>query len=232
LPKGDHPIFSGQHSPFLVLALFSKVLAKPQPDWPPNTVVTGFPFFDKKTDEGLPGEIRKFVDSGPPPVVFTLGSSAVWTAGDFFVESVNAIEQLGMRAILLVGDKSKLSPGELPPNVAAFDYAPYSELLPHTALTVHQGGIGTTAQALRSGRPMLVVPFSHDQPDNARRVKELGVAVVVPRAKYRADRIVKELRELLANPAYQTNAEAVADVIRTETPEVTACDEIEKTFFS
>jgi rhamnosyltransferase subunit B len=116
--------------------------------------------------------------------------------------------------------------------VIAVDYAPYGDLLPQAALTIHQGGIGTTGQALRSGRPMLVVPFSHDQPDNARRVKELGVARVIPRSKYRADRIVKELREMMANPAYQKNSEAVANEIRAETPEITACDAIEKTFFS
>ena len=46
LPPGGDPIFEGQHSPDLVLAMFSEVLGKPQPDWPPNTRVTGFAFYD------------------------------------------------------------------------------------------------------------------------------------------------------------------------------------------
>ena len=46
LPPGGHPLFEGQHSPSLVLALFSRSMAAPQPDWPAQTVVTGFPFYD------------------------------------------------------------------------------------------------------------------------------------------------------------------------------------------
>src|SRR5437868_6688497 len=46
LAPGGHPAFEGANSPFLVLALFSKVFAEPQPDWPAQTVVTGFPFYD------------------------------------------------------------------------------------------------------------------------------------------------------------------------------------------
>ena len=41
LPPGRDPVFEGQHSPQLVLALFSRLLGQPQPDWPPNVVVTG-----------------------------------------------------------------------------------------------------------------------------------------------------------------------------------------------
>jgi rhamnosyltransferase subunit B len=41
LPYRGIPVFEGQHSPLMVLAMFSKVLAAPQPDWPPNTHVTG-----------------------------------------------------------------------------------------------------------------------------------------------------------------------------------------------
>ena len=82
---------------------------------------------------------------------------------------------LGRRAVLLVGTELKNSlPDPLPAGVAAFDYAPFSELFPRAAAIVHQGGVGTTAQAMRAGRPMLVVPFSHDQPDNAERVEQAG----------------------------------------------------------
>src|SRR5262249_4169120 len=82
LGPGADPIFEGQHSPDLVLAMFSELLAAPQPDWPPNTRVTGFAFYDQ-LDKGkeMSPELKKFLDSGPPPIVFTLGSSAVRTAG-------------------------------------------------------------------------------------------------------------------------------------------------------
>ena len=65
------------------------------------------------------------------------------------------------------------------------EYAPYSALFPRAALVVHQGGVGTTAQCLRAGKPMLIMPYSHDQPDNARRMRRLKVARVIQRGTTR-----------------------------------------------
>lgn len=101
-PRVVDPLFDDGHSPTGVLAMFSPAFAAPQPDWPARTVATGFPFYDRATaDAGLPAELAVFLDAGPPPVVFTLGTSAVQTAGDFFAESLGAAERLGRRAVLL-----------------------------------------------------------------------------------------------------------------------------------
>ena len=78
-------------------------------------------------------------------------------AGDFYEESIKAAQQLGRRAVLLIGKTDK-APNVMDSSIYVTDYAPYSELLPRAAATVHQGGIGTTAQALRAGRPMIIVP--------------------------------------------------------------------------
>jgi len=92
------------------------------------------------------------------PLVFTLGSSAVVDAGPFYENSVAATKLLGRRAVLLVGKDPRNRPASLPDGVVAFAYAPYSELFPRAAAIVHQGGIGTTAQAMRSGRPCWSCP--------------------------------------------------------------------------
>ena len=57
LPRGANPFFA--HSPQLSLALFSKWLADRPPDWPPQTVVTGFPFYDR--GEAAPPELEQFL---------------------------------------------------------------------------------------------------------------------------------------------------------------------------
>ncbi len=226
-PPGADPLFEGQNSPDLVLALFSRHFARPQPDWPPQTVVAGFPFYDQDGAAGLSPELARFLDDGPPPIVFTLGTSAVLDAGRFYEESVEAARRLGRRAVLLVGRETNNRPATLPEGVVASDYAPYSEILPRAAAVVHQGGMGTTAQALRSGRPMLVVPFAHDQPDNADRAARLGVARVVPRARYSAARASRELGRLLGEPSYQARASDVAERILAEDGVGIACDALE-----
>jgi rhamnosyltransferase subunit B len=212
------------HSPALVLALFSRLLAAKQPDWPPQTVITGFPHFDG--GGGLPPGLARFLDDGPPPIVCTLGVSAAMVAGPFYRHSVAAAKLLGRRAVLILKDPRNRPPA-LPDGVAAFDYAPFSELFPRAAVIVHPGGIGTTGLALRSGRPMLVVPYSHDQPDNAERLARLGVARTISRQRYNPARAAAELRHLLDRPAYSVRASAVGEQVRQEDGVRAACDALE-----
>jgi UDP:flavonoid glycosyltransferase YjiC (YdhE family) len=151
----------------------------------------------------------------------------VWTAGDFFEESVNAAKELGHRAVLLCGSDAQVLAAKLPEGMMAADYAPYSEILPRARAVIHQGGIGTTAQVLRAGVPMLVVPFSHDQPDNAARVQRLGVARTLPRKDYNSRNAARELRALLEVGEYSERATEVGQVVRSEDAPRRACDLIE-----
>ena len=111
--------------------------------------------------EWLPEPVEEFLNAGAAPVVFTLGSAAVMTAGDFFAVAAEACERLGERAV------------------------------------VHQGGVGMVAQCLRAGKPMLIVPWSHDQPDNAWRMTRLGVGRTVRRSEWTVSRVCRELDTLL-----------------------------------
>lgn len=151
LPPTKNPIMEGKYSPYLVLSLISPVLATPQPDWPKNTVVTGFTFYDG--EQKLNPKLQEFLDTGEPPIVFTLGSAAVVVPGDFYQESIQATQALNRRAVLLIGNNPP--PENLPKNIIAVDYAPYSEIFSRACAIVHQGGIGTTAQALRSEHPTI-----------------------------------------------------------------------------
>jgi rhamnosyltransferase subunit B len=221
------PIIGDKFSPLLNLALFSKVLGAPQPDWHQPTVQTGFAFYDGKKDTGkMPEGLLEFLQAGEPPIVFTLGSAAVWDARNFFHDSADAAKKLNKRAVLILGENEP--PKGLPDNIKAFQYAPYSEVFPLASCVVHQGGVGTTSQVLRAGVPMLVVPFSHDQPDNAARCVRLGVARSVPRDYYNAARAEKELRELFNNSSYKAKALEAKAVIDSENGVKSACDEIEK----
>jgi len=210
--------------------MFSRVLAQPKPDWPPNVRITGQIFYDgPSASSNLQPGLARFLRSGPAPVVFTLGTSAVEAAGSFYQESRSAAGRLGGRAVLLVGKNPKNHPPRpLPEGVAAFDYAPFSALLPQAAAVVHQGGIGTMGQALRSGRPMLVVPFAHDQPDNALRAEGLGVARLVYPRRYSARRVAEHLRVLLENPRYRIRASEVAMQVRSEDGVGAACEAVEE----
>jgi UDP:flavonoid glycosyltransferase YjiC (YdhE family) len=71
---------------------------------------------------------------------------------------------------------------------------------------------------------MLVMPYAFDQPDNAERVKRLGIARTIARHSYTPARAAAELRHLLDNPAYSQRAAEVGAEIRQEDGVRMACD--------
>jgi rhamnosyltransferase subunit B len=230
LQKGANPLFDAKHSPYLVLAMFSSVLGTAQKDWPPNTLITGFCFYDSDAgNPALPAHLEKFVAAGPAPVVFTLGSAAVLAAGDFYEVSAKAALRMGVRAVLLIGnDPRNRLKEKLPDSICVAEYAPYSALFSRASLVVHQGGVGTTAQCLRAGKPMLIMPYSHDQPDNARRMRRLRVAQVIQKSSYKAARVAGKLEAMLSEPRYAERAKSVAQQISHEDGVKTACDALEE----
>jgi rhamnosyltransferase subunit B len=162
---------------------------------------------DGALDANEQRELDAFLAAGDAPLVFALGSSAVWIAGDFWQHAIEATHRLGQRAILIVGPAQL---GSLPRDVRAFAYLPYSAVFRRARAVIHQGGIGTLSQALRAGRPQLIVPFAFDQPDNARRAAELGVARVLPAKRVNAQGLGAELREVIENTTCAARAKALA----------------------
>jgi UDP:flavonoid glycosyltransferase YjiC (YdhE family) len=159
--------------------------------------------------------------------VFTLGSAAVLDAGSFYEESAKAALEAGVRAVLLVGTDPRNVPETQSPRLCVAQYAPYSKLFPRASLIVHQGGVGTTAQAMQAGRPMLVMPYSHDQPDNARRMRRLGIAGVIQRQDYTAERAERRIRRMLRHPRFAERAAEVGERLRGEDGLARACDALE-----
>ena len=232
LPKGANPLFDAKHSPYLVLALFSQVLGREQKDWPENAKITGFCYYDADAgNAALPVELEKFLSAGPAPVVFTLGSAAVLAAGRFYEFSAKAAIRLGVRAVLLIGtDPRNRLRQTLPETICVAEYAPYSKLFKRAELVVHQGGVGTTAQCLRAGKPMLIMPYSHDQPDNGRRMRRLKVARVIQRGNYTPLRVARKLKAMLAEPKFARRAAQVAHRLELEDGVRSACDALEELY--
>ena len=199
-----------------------------------SAAVVGFAYYDSEyggegrpadgiqsppgSKPGLDVDFERFLAAGARPLVFTLKSMAVHhpAASSFFRDSLEAARNLGQRAILLTGDPGAL---DLPNHGDDFikrRYAPLSLLLPRAAAVIHQGGIGTLAQSLRSGRPELVVPFFGDQFDNAARAARLGVARVIPFRRYRASTATRSLAALLSDDRSHSRAQAVAATLSAE----------------
>jgi len=214
------------HSPELVLGLFPDWFAPPQPDWPPNSHLTGFILHDAGAHYPVPDGVEEFFAAGPPPVVFTPGSAAA-TLTKFFRESVEACRIAGIRAMLVTNYPEQLPP-DLPPGVRAFPYLPFSQILPRCSALVYHGGIGTLAQAIHAGIPHLVVPNGHDQPDNGARVERLGLGFSVCPERYKARRVARMLGELQTSPQIRQRCREFAGKIDQKAALERACSLIER----
>jgi rhamnosyltransferase subunit B len=235
LGPGRDPLFHDKFASSMTLALFSPELARPQRDWPTNTVQAGFVFYDQggydqdEMQSGLSPELSAFLNGGEAPIVFTLGSTAVHDPRSFFEESAKAADALQRRAVFLVGKNAAFASRSN--SSIAVAYAPFSLLFPRAAAVVHQGGVGTTAQTLRAGPPALIMPCGFDQPDNAARVKRIGAGLTISRGSYNARNAARLLDKLLRDPSYAARAKEIAERLRSEDGVGGACDAIERVLF-
>lgn len=194
------------------LALWPRWFAPPRADWPSGVSLAGFPSLsrgDRDSDPGpLPDDVEAFLARAPPPWVFVAGSGNPPGASRFFAAAVAAVAALHRRrppaaAILLTRHPERLPPSctNMPHlRIAHFHYVDLRALLPRCAGVVHNGGVGACAAATAAGARQIVVPAAFDQHDNARRLRKLGVARVVPAAEFaraRATRVAKIMREAM-----------------------------------
>jgi len=213
-------------SPQRVVGLFPEWFASPQPDWPGQVVLTDFPLWDESSvTEELPG-LREFLERGEPPILFTAGSAMIH-GREFFETAVQCCRRLGRRGLLLTRYAEQI-PNPLPPEVVHFSYIPFSQVLSQAAAIVHHGGIGTLSQALAAGVPQLVMPMSHDQPDNAARLVRMGVGATVSRRRFTVARAARALDYLLSTASVHAQCRYFADKLRDVDGPALAVDALEE----
>jgi rhamnosyltransferase subunit B len=214
-------------SPQRIIGLFPDWFAHPVPsDWPKQTQLSQFPLEDSANAENIPETLRRFLDSGSAPIVFSPGSAMVHMRA-FFATAINVCERLKRRALLLTPHREQI-PETLPEFAHYESYVPFSWILPRAAGLVSHGGIGSASQGLAAGVPQLIVPMAVDQPDNARRLVQLGVARRVSWKRFHDRAVAKSLAFLLEAPAVRERCENIKALFPNENPVRQSCDLLEQ----
>jgi rhamnosyltransferase subunit B len=217
----------------LVLAMFPDWYGPPQPDWPPQIQLTGFPRFDAALNRSLPPGLHEFLSKPKPTIVFTFGSGMMHGSQLFEIAS-RACERLNAQGLFI----NRFQFPSPPQHMFHAPFVPFSEVFPRCAAVVHHGGIGTTAECLAAGNPQLILPLGFDQLDNAIRIQNLGAGLhagskhhLVARAQAIPARELNEISGMLSKllqPSFQTSAAAFANRVRSENGIETAADAIQK----
>jgi rhamnosyltransferase subunit B len=201
-------------APDVRVGLFPAWFAPPPDDWPDPTVLLGFTFQDSASgtadddDDPLDPRLERFLSEGPPPITISLGTANAH-GGPVYRAALEAAARLERRALVLTPFVDQL-PTPLPGDALHLAYAPFSRVAPRSAVLIHHGGVGTTAQALRAGVPQLVVPRAYDQHDNGRRVSELGCGTTLHETRATCARLSVQLERLLTSPQVVEACRSVA----------------------
>ena len=206
-----------------VLALTSPSYWPVPNDWPDRVVATGLTVWGD-IDDPLPDGLRGHLESGEPPVLVTLGTSAASNARDAFEMAADAARGLGRRTVLLVGNQRNVQ--QLAHRDDVWPFASLPAVLPHVSAVIHAAGHGTTAAALHAGVPQVVLPQTFDQIEHARRLEELGVGMSVPWRRRSTERIAAAL-DNLDREAVRATAARIAAALAHENGPACAADHVE-----
>jgi UDP:flavonoid glycosyltransferase YjiC (YdhE family) len=215
----------------LILLASSPHFSRPRLDHWPQARMTGFWFDDDLGDWSPDEELVDFLDVEPRPLALTFSSLPVQDASRVVALHVEAAARLGRRLLIQSGwarlDRAALPDGVMP---GAFRFAgslPHAWLFARVLAVIHHGGVGTTAQAMRCGRPMLVEPYGNDQFFNARRVLRLGVGAAMHPHKLTVTGLTRILDEKVLTADVQRRALELGARLQAEDGLTVACDLIE-----
>ncbi|MEH7872199.1 glycosyltransferase [Rhizobium laguerreae] len=172
-----------------------------------------------------PDDLAAFLAEGEPPIYVGFGSMPGVGPGRMTATVVEALASQGKRGILALGGGA-LAADHKSGHVHVVRDAPHDWLFPEVSAVIHHGGAGTTAAALRAGKPMIICPFFGDQPFWARRVTDLGVGLSLDRRALTVESLTDALAAM-DDPLMRRQAAAVGSRIRDEDGVATAVGFIE-----
>ena len=160
-------------SPAGTLYAYSPHVVPRPADWGGDVSVGGYWFLDSEAWRP-DANLAAFLQAGEPPVYVGFGSMPGIDPNQMTELVIEGLVQAGARGLLAVGGGA-LAARASTPSVHFIAGAPHDRLFPYVGAAIHHGGAGTTAAALRAGKPTLACPFFGDQPFWGRRIAQLGV---------------------------------------------------------
>ena len=197
------------HTPFTYL-WSPGVVPKPE-DWGEEIDVSGFVFLDLASSFKPPKDLVEFLNDEEMPIYIGFGSIVVDNVDHFTGMIFEAVKLAGVRALVSKGwGGLGLDQDDVPDNIYMLENTPHDWLFPRVKACVIHGGAGTTAIALKCGKPTMVVPFFGDQYFWGSMISKAGAGPTpVPYKKLTAELLAEGIRFCLTDEA-KSEAQKIA----------------------
>jgi len=205
-----------------VLVLGSAAFDFPSRRLPPNVRYVGTPIDDSHAPEW----ISPWAADDNRPVVLVSLSTLNQGQAPALQRVLDALEGMSVRALVTVGPSLDVAAFRAPPNTVLETFVQHSAVLPHVAAMVTQCGLGGLTKALLHGVPLVCIPITGDQPDNAARIERHGAGVRLhPGAT--PTQIRSAINHVLTEPRFRQAAQSLATRLAGEPAERVAALELE-----
>ena len=163
-----------------------------------------------RREEAVPADVAAWVDA-PGPFAYVSFGSFLSVRGDVLRRAADALRAVGVRAAIATGSTPPGELGRLPAGWLIRPYLPQVRLLGSASVAVTHGGNNSVTEAIGSGVPLVVLPFSTDQFAGAAAVEQSGFGVALDPNAATADDIAAAVLRVLDLPTdARTRLDAVA----------------------
>jgi len=147
----------------------------------------------------------------------------------FFQMCIEALGTLGKQAIIsLSGHFSPGDFGQLPENIELRHFVNQTEVLQKASVFVTHGGDSSVSEAIYCETPMVVVPQIPEQLLRAQQIQRLMLGKYISPTDLTVDVLRGAVAEVLENPLFRQNVQALKESLPKIPAAITACNQIEE----
>eukprot|EP01095_Lingulamoeba_sp_RSL-Kostka_P008218 TRINITY_DN2710_c0_g1_i2.p1 TRINITY_DN2710_c0_g1~~TRINITY_DN2710_c0_g1_i2.p1 ORF type:complete len:489 (-),score=140.92 TRINITY_DN2710_c0_g1_i2:75-1541(-) len=230
-------IINGRNDYSMLLLSYSPIIIPNPPDWTDDIKVTGYfitpkiskdhPHFGENINKGS-SELTEFLNSGPAPIYIGWGSMNYGKENSpaLIKEVVLALKKANKRGVISKGwqgiDLELLTDDDLieyaNENCINVESVSHEWLMPQCEGILVHGGAGSTAAALRSGKPIIISPFLGDQPFWASRISKdskSGIRVS-SMASLKSQELAEAIFKITTDESIISNAKQIGSELKHE----------------
>ena len=154
-----------------------------------------------------------FIRKDRPVIYISLGTT-IKGARSFFKMCIEAFEHEQVDVIISTGNKFNLNRlKHVPENIHLYPHVPQLQVLKMSDVFVSHGGMNSISEAFVYSVPLVVIPFSSDQPVNAECVEKMGAGKQISLSSLKSETLRNIVFSVMHDVEIKKNLKKIRNLI-------------------